>query len=191
MKLSRSLDNWAALQGIGKKPRTQKYHREIIALILDRWPAGDVEIETITAQDVTDFAVLVSHFSAPRYNAIVCALRATIPPAKILKRRRVTLKDRPLISQLEFSRLLEELDKRPQSHGGLIVRFLSHTGLRINEARRMRWLDVREDFFLVPGAITKNGRPRMIPFLNGIRPTLDALRKIANGSDKKLFRTPR
>jgi hypothetical protein len=37
VNLTQSLRNWAGLQGIGKKPRTQKYHHEIIKLILDRW----------------------------------------------------------------------------------------------------------------------------------------------------------
>lgn len=177
MNLKHSLDNWAGLQGVGKKPRTQNYHREIIALILDRWP-GDPDVDSITDQEVVDFVLKVAHYSASRYNAILCALRATVPAAKKLKRRRVMLKDRALLSQLEFSRLLEELDRRPQSHAGLVVRFLAHTGLRINEARQVRWSDVYESFFLCPGTITKNGYPRMIPFVNGIAGVLERLRKV-------------
>jgi len=136
VNLTQSLQNWARLQGIGKKPTTKKYHAEIVKLILDHWPGGgEVEVDAITEQVVTDFILTVAHYSAPRYNAILCALRATVPPAKKIKRRRLRLKDRPLLSQLEFSRLLDELDHRPRSHAGLVVRFLAHTGLRINEAR--------------------------------------------------------
>jgi integrase len=183
VKLNQSLQNWAGLQGVGKKPRTQKYHREIIALILDRWPElVDVDANDISDQQVVDFVLQVAHFSASRYNAILCALRATVPAAKKIKRRRVVLKDRPLLSQLEFSRLLEELDRRPQSHAGLVVRFLAHTGLRINEARQLKWSDVYENFILCPGSISKNGRPRMIPFVNGIAGVLDRLRPITTRS---------
>lgn len=182
MNLTQSLQNWAGLQGIGKKPRTKKYHSEIVALILARWP-GDPDVATVTDQELTDFVLKVAHFSASRYNAILCAIRATIPAAKKLKRRRVKLKDRALLSQLEFSRLLDELDRRPQSHAGLVVRFLAHTGLRINEARQLRWSDVYENFILAPGTITKNGYPRTIPFVNGIADVLAQLRTVADGSD--------
>ena len=87
-----------------------------------------------------------------------------------------------MLSQLEFSRLLDELDGRPQSHAGLVIRFLSHTGLRINEARRIGWKDVREDFILVSGSASKSGKPRVIPFVNGVRDTLQALRGLAGDS---------
>ena len=81
---------------------------------------------------------------------------------------------------------LEELDKRPRSHAGLVVRFLSHTGLRINEARQLRWCDVQEDCIQVPGVVTKNGRPLSIPFVNGVRETLDRLRVITGGAAQVL-----
>ena len=183
MNLTQSLQNWAGLQGIGKKPRTQKYHREIVALIRDRWPGGpEVDVDGINEQHVTDFVLTVAHFSASRYNAIVTTVKAIVPAARKLKRRRLVLKDRALLSQLEFSRLLEELDLRPQSHAGLVVRFLAHTGLRINEARQLRWSDVYENFFLCPGTITKNGYPRMIPFVNGIAGVLERLRAVTGSA---------
>ena len=56
-----------------------------------------------------------------------------------------------------------------------MIRFLSHTGLRIAEARQMSWKDVREDFLVVPGSISKSGRPRVIPFVNGIAGVLEAV----------------
>jgi integrase len=106
-------------------------------------------------------------------------LRATVPAAKKLPRRRLRSKERPLLEQSQFSYLLEKLDGRPRSHAGLVVRFLAHTGLRINEARQVRWEHVREDFFLLPGSVTKNDHTRAIPFVNGIREILTALRQVA------------
>jgi integrase len=184
VQLTQALQNWAGLQGIGKKPRTQKYHREIVALILRDWPGGpDADTQTVTDQELTDFLLKIAHLSASRYNAILSALKSALPAGRKLKRRRVCLKDRPLLSQLEFSRLLEELDRRPQSHAGLVVRFLAHTGLRINEARQLRWVDVHEKFFLAPGSITKNGRPRMIPFVNGIADVLRRLKSVTGQAE--------
>jgi len=144
------------------------------------WPGiEDVDVLGIEELAVLEFVQRIERFSATRFNAMVSMLKGVLPAAARLKFRPVRVKDRPLLSQLEFSRLLQELDGRPQSHAGLVIRFLAHTGLRINEARQLKWQDVHEDFILVPGAITKTGRPRAIPFVNGIREILDELQGVA------------
>jgi integrase len=154
----------------------------LIEFICRKWPEKcDGPGVEISEMDVSEFAVRIAGLSASRYNGIVTMLKATVPAARSMRRRRIALKERPLISQLEFARLLDELDKRPRSHGGLIVRFLSHTGLRIAEARRLTWGDVHGDFILAPSRVTKNGHPRVIPFVNGIREALDALRAVGDG----------
>jgi integrase len=181
MTLSESISQWCALAGIGKRPNTQKYHREIAKLILDQWPDPERDVSAIASSDVASFTIKLSEYSAPRFNAAVSILKATVPAAKILKRRRVPVKERANINQTQFERLLTELDGRPRSHGGLIVRFLSHTGLRINEARQLRWSDVQADYILLPGKFSKNGKPRHIPFVNGTQGVLEALRRIATG----------
>jgi integrase len=123
---------------------------------------------------------LVAHFSAPRFNAVVSALKKIFPAqGRFLRLRRVTVKERAPLSQLQFSRLLAELDERPQSHGGLVIRFLAYTGLRINEARQLRWSDVRRDCIVLPGKFSKNGRPRHVPFVPGLGDVLDALRRVS------------
>ncbi|MGD0744149.1 MAG: site-specific integrase [Verrucomicrobiota bacterium] len=163
------------------KPRTRDYHQELIAFIGRTWPEKfDAPIEEISEAELGDFAVRIARLSDSRFNGIVTMLRAALPAAKKLRRRPIRIKERPLLNQLEFSRLLDELDGRPRSHAGLVIRFLSHTGLRIAEARGIRWQDVREDFILAPGAITKSGRPRVIPFVNGLADTLEALRSVAS-----------
>ena len=150
-------------------------------MILRLWPADcDAPVESVTDQVLQTFTVRIGRLSAPRFNAIVSALKATVPAARILKRRRVRIKDRPMISADAFERLLAELDGRPHSHAGLVIRFLAHTGLRINEARQLRWEDVLEDFILLPARITKNGRPRVIPFVNGIARPLEALWRVGD-----------
>lgn len=180
MTLQTSLQTWAALRAGVVKPRTRDYHQELIEYIGRKWPekflspAGE-----ISDPDLAIFIERITTLSDSRYNGIVTMLRATVPAGRQIRRRRIRMKERSLLNQLEFSRLLEELDRRPRSHAGLVVRFLAHTGLRINEARQIRWDHVHEDFFLVPGSITKNGKPKVIPFVNGIRKTLQALRSVA------------
>ena len=165
------------------KPRTREYHQELIEFIGRNWPEKfNAPIEEISEADVGEFAVRIARLSDSRYNGIVTMLKGTIPAAKKLRRRRLRIKERPLLNQLEFSRLLQELDGRPQSHAGLVIRFLSHTGLRINEARAIGWKDVHEDFILVPGSASKSGRPRVIPFVNGLADTLQTLRDVAGDS---------
>jgi len=164
MKLKEALEAWAALRAPVVKPRTQRYHQEVIAAIVRHWPEKcDSPGDEIKEADVTEFLARVAPLSASRFNAMVIMLRATIPAARQLKQRRLTLKERHLLSQLEFDRLLGELDKRPKSHGGLVIRFLSQTGLRINEARQLRWSDIDQNFIRVPAVIAKNGHARSIP----------------------------
>ncbi len=177
MTLQSSLQTWAALRAGVVKPRTRDYHREIIGFIGRKWPEKwQTRVIEITDQDLGVFIARISHLSDTRFNGVVTMLRGTIPRAKNLRRRRLRIKERPLLNQLEFSRLLAELDRRSRSRVGLVVRFLAHTGLRINEARQITWRDVKPDFILVPGSISKSGKPRTIPFVNGICSILDELR---------------
>jgi integrase len=180
--LADALTTWAALQGIGKKQSTRDYHQEILGLVTRHWPADlSADVATVSDRTVTDFVLRVAHFSASRFNAIVSVIRATIPAAKKVKRRPVRCKERVILSPAELGALVLELDRRPRSHGGLVVRFLVNTGLRINEARQLRWCHVHLDRIVAPGSVTKNGLPRTIPFVAGTRETLGALRRVGDG----------
>ncbi|MBC7967408.1 MAG: site-specific integrase [Fuerstia sp.] len=183
--LAAALNHWRQLAAIGKKKRTVDYHREVADFILKRWTGPVDDVLAITEPHVTQFATSISELSTSRFNAIVSVLKATIPAACRLRRRRIVLKDRPLISQLEFRKLCDHLDTRPRSNGGLVVRFLAHTGFRINEARQLLWCHVYEDFILAPSTITKNGHQRMIPFVPGLADVLKALKAIAE--DEKVI----
>jgi integrase len=176
-----ALRQWEQIANIGKRPRTQHYHQEIAQTILRLWPADcDAAVESVTDQVLREFVVRIGRFSGPRFNAIVSAVKAIVPAARTLKRRRVRIRDRPVLSGEGFRRLLAELDGRPRSYAGLVVRFLAHTGLRINEARQLCWADVQENFILVPAWISKSGRPRAIPFVNGIARPLEALWRVGD-----------
>ena len=180
--LADALQTWASLQGIGKKSSTRDYHQEIVGLIRQHWPASLTDdVDSVPNSLVTDFVLKVAHFSASRFNAIVSVIRATIPAAKKVKRRPVVCKERVILTPEQFAQLVAELESRPRSHGGLVIRFLVNTGFRINEARQLKWTDVHADRIIAPGAITKNGRPRAVPFVKGTREVLDELRRVGDG----------
>lgn len=182
MKFKTALSNWLAFQSAGKKTATQGYQREIHDIIFKRWPDHEQEVETISATQLAEFLPLVAHYSAPRFNAIVSALKKIAPiAAKPMKLRAVKVKSRAVINQLQFSQLLSELDSRPKSHAALIVSFLAHTGLRIKEARLVRWSDVCADGIFLPGEFSKSGKPRFIPFVSGTADVLNRLRAVGDG----------
>ncbi len=172
---------WQCLADVGKRGATVKYHAEIVKILLATWANPDQSAAGITESEVAAFVVRVAHYSASRFNAIVAAMKHVTPAAHILKRRAVRIKDRAMISQGEFTRLLAELDTRPQSHAGLLVRFLAFTGLRIKEARKLKWCDVHLDHILLPGNVAKSGKPRHIPFVAGITEILQRLRAVSDG----------
>jgi integrase len=192
MTFSEAIQRWKGLADIGRKPRTVKYHAEIAGIILDHWLDHEQDVAGIKSAECDDFVLRVAHYSAPRFNAIMLAFRSFVPGASHLKLRRIQIKERAMLEQPAFDRLLAECDRMPKSHAGLAVAFLAHTGLRINEARQLRWDAVKTDGIFVPGSITKNGRPRFIPFVNGIRDTLARLKAVSPGEKvlpDKFFRT--
>lgn len=176
---NKGLELWLTSHSLGRRERSRKYNQEIAAIIQRNWAAPWKPIAIITEDEILEFAQKIAHYSASRWNAIVSALRAIVPGRVKLNRRRVRIREFTPPSQEEFAALLAECDRKsPRSQAGLIVRFLALTGLRIAEARGLRWCNVLNDRIEVPGSITKNGRPRYLPKIPGIDPVLDRLRAI-------------
>lgn len=184
LTVEESLERWLKLQGIGKKVRTQLYHREIEKIIRKEWPDLKAKVCQVSDADCVLFAERIGHYSTPRYNGCVNAVRKIIPAsAAVLPRRRYVAPERHLPTLEQYNRLLTALDTSYRGHSGLAVRFLAHTGLRINEARHLRWEHVRDDHIYCPANVTKNGRPRCVPIIKGMEEVLRALRA-ADGSNK-------
>jgi integrase len=174
--LGGALSQWLVVHTLGRKPRTQQFNKEIVEIIRRQWPGPlNAGTGTITTDQVMVFAGAVSRYCPSRWNALVSALQFITPKAAVLERRELRSKQRPSLSQLEFRQLLAELDNRPRSHAGLVVRLLSQTGMRIAEARQVQMDHVKRDHFSLPASITKNGEPRCIPFLPGVRDTVKRL----------------
>lgn len=174
-----SLDRWLTLQGVGKKASTQGYHREIAKIVRQQWPNLDQRLDDVTHADCVEFTERITHYSGPRYNATIHAIRKIVPAAVSLPSKRIQQADHRLPTPEEFDKLLAALDVAIMGNSGLIVRFLACTGLRINEARNLKWENVASNHIKVPGDVAKNGKPRTIPFIHGTREVVSALRLIA------------
>ncbi|HTD65024.1 MAG TPA: site-specific integrase [Candidatus Limnocylindria bacterium] len=174
------LAQWLSLHSQGRKPRAVQFNIEIAVIVRREWPGYlNGPVRGITTEQVMEFAQRVSHYCPSRWNALVSALQFITPEARTLRRRPLRAKERASLSQLEFAKLMAELDKRPRSHAGLVIRLLAQTGLRISEARQLHWSDVDDECIRVPGRITKNSQPRVIPFIPGTAQTLERLRAVS------------
>jgi|ERR1051326_951030 integrase len=176
MCVSEKLAQWAIVHSFGKKAGTKKFHKEVIAAIERNWIDCNQSIESITAEQLFDFARKVEHFCPSRWNLIVTILRSITPHADALRYRKLRFRDFTPPTEEQWATLLAECDRLPRSKAGLIIRLLTLTGLRIEEARVLRWEHVREDRIYVPAAVTKNGKPRVIPLLPGADAVLKTLR---------------
>jgi len=183
VKISDGVNQWRRLTGLSRKPSTQTYNQEIRDTIFQKWPDTQQAAETVTEAQLEAFVLSVAHYSDPRFNAVIQCLKSFVPVAKNLRSRQVIPKERQNLTPAKFSELLSQLDARPRSHSGLIARFLSMTGLRIGSARKLRWEHVWSDYILVPGDIMKNGKPCMIPFVNGTAEILKQLRAITGDTE--------
>jgi integrase len=182
--VNEAINRWLALHSIGVKPRTIEFNRAVVDQIRRDWPDALAKLASeVTEAECIAFATRVAHYSSSRYNGIVNCLRNALPAAKILPRKSSPYPDAQIPTPEQFDLLLAALDTCQNGHAGLLVRLLAHTGLRINEACQLKWAHVREGEgeLALPGEITKNGRPRCIPFIRGTREVLRAYRRVSKG----------
>jgi integrase len=158
-----------------------EFHEEVAGIIRANWPDLERAGDSFTEDEVLQFAQKVAHYCSSRYNLIVTILQALVPAAKVLKRKPIKFRQKLPASQTEFRDLLRELDARPHSQAGLVIRLLGQTGLRIHEARNLKWEDISHDCIYVTPEASKNGKPRQIPFVPGVAETLARLRAVSPG----------
>ena len=179
------LARWRTLQGIGKKPNTLLYHEELEGIIRAKWVNLETPVDEVTDEECVVFATSIAHYAVSRYNGVVNAIRKIIPAAKCIPRRKQLSPEKHIPTKDEFTRLLVALDTASRGHAALVVRFLAHTGIRINEARQLKWTHIREDHVFLPADITKNSHPRTIPFVEGTAEVIRALRRVRLQTKKR------
>ena len=185
LTVEEALARWQKLYAIGRKPRTVVYHVELIQQIRRYWPEMQIIVADVTDAQCVAFAERIAHFSASRYNGMVNIMRVVVPEMMCVPRRNNATLVKHLPTPEQYNRLLVALDSAYTGHAGLVVRFLAHTGLRINEARNIRWEHIREDHIYAPADVTKNGRPRCIPFIEGMADVLKALRRVRPSAPRR------
>lgn len=175
---------WENVQNLGKKERTVQFHEQIIETIRKHLPDRHRAADSLTEQDLLVFAQRVNHFCPSRWNTMVAALRSVTGKAHILKRRKARFREFNPPTQHEFSKLLVECDAlHPKSKAGQVVRFFSLSGVRFCEAKRLRLENIGEDRVNISASISKNGRPRSIPFLPGMASVVSDLRGTRAGGE--------
>jgi integrase len=180
--VNEALDRWLSLHSLGVKPRSVEFNRDIVRHIRRAWPQVlEMAVGAVAEPECVAFAASVAHYSSSRFNGIVNCLRSAIPAAKILPRKTPKHPDAKIPTPEQFDHLLAALDICHVGNSGLLVRLLAHTGMRINEARQLKWEDVRDDHIYLPGETTKNGKPRCVPFIKGTREVLRAYRRVSKG----------
>lgn len=178
LSFKESLSEWLLARCLGKRPRTQEFYRDVFNIMLRAWPKADVPTADICADMVLTFAQSVAHHCPSRWNTIVAALRYITPHGQKVPRRRLNIRQFTPPTQAQFAALLAECDRMPRTKAGLVIRFLSFTGLRISEARALTWSNVAVDQIYVPAEVTKSGKARAVPLLPGLQEVLDRLRAL-------------
>jgi len=175
---NQAVQTWIAGRCLNKRQKTADLYRDVERLILVNWPDPDLPAGQITPALVVELGQRFAGQCATRWNLMVACLRSITPHGKVLSRLPVKTREFNPPSQAQFAALLAQVDHNPRTQAGLVIRFLCHTGLRIGEARALQWSHVGTDSITVPGAVTKNGRQRVLPFVSGLGDILNRLRAI-------------
>jgi integrase len=183
------LGRWLEVHSLGRKPRSVEFNVEIHRVTVANWPGAlNAAPGAVTPELLLEFGRRVTRYCPSRWNAMVSAVRFAVPHAKPwLQFRELKSKERPSVSPERFAELCGELDRAERSHGGLVVRFLAQTALRINSARCAEWAHVLKDCIYLPPSVMKNGRPLLVPFIPGTVELLDKLRAVAKGKRQKFI----
>jgi integrase len=178
-------------QDTSLKPTTKEYRRKTVKYLLRSWPdLGERVPAKVTEGECKERAARYHQdFSETLYNNTVDSPRHIFElamgrgliarnPALAVEKVKVPQKKLELPSSDQFKAILEHLrtSGSATSQGcGDLVEFLAYSGCRINEAAKVRWLDVRVEkgrVWIAPG---KNSEGRYIPLLEPMR---DLLRRI-------------
>jgi integrase len=183
------------------KPRTKLYKLETLIALRKTWPdLHDTDIARFTQKDCREWAARYSeHYSATRFNGALNIVRRIFDtaveegyrpdnPARLIKRLGVKPKQLNLPTQEQFhemARFIETSGAAQARDCANLFRFLAFSGLRINEARHVTWADLDFDKGLLQVRVTKNGKPRWIPFNQSLRELLEGFRQ--ESSDKSVM----
>jgi integrase len=173
------------------KPSTVHYREQLLLAIFKIWPElKDAKPKSISKTDCESWAKLFAEkYSPTRYNNAVDTLRAIFNlaieqgliyrnPAATLGKRKPNTKHLELPSSEDFVKVVDSVRKEGawcSKQCGDLIEFLAYSGCRLNEAKYVRWEDVKADGIWIHGGETgtKNQERRFLP----LNPPLAALLK--------------
>jgi integrase len=171
------------------KATTAFYYGQIVQAIFRSWPElKAAQPKDISKTDCESWARRFSdQYSAHRYNNAVDCLRKIFDvaveqgalyrnPAGTLSKRTPQRKHLELPSADQFAAIVESIRNASgwcSDSCADLIEFLAYSGCRINEARNVRWEDVKADGIWIHGGETgtKNKERRFLP----LNPKLKAL----------------
>lgn len=174
------LYDWLDAHSLGRRPRTVEFNEQVVLSMVKNWEAFGVPLvespDKIILRNVLDFAKVMNRFCSSRWNATVSALKFLTPHGDQLRRKPLRFRQYTPPSKEELAKVLEELDQCQRTNAGLALRFLVLSGLRFAEYSQLRWEDIGQDRITVRSGTTKNGKTRVVPFLEGMAEVIDKLR---------------
>src|SRR5258706_7813884 len=100
-------------------------------------------------------------------------------PAKAVSRVPVPSKQLHFPTQEQFHEMANHIATSGAAQAAdcaNLFRFLAFSGVRINEAKNVTWADVHFEKRLLQVRVTKNGKPRWLPFNQSLSDLLTKLR---------------
>ena len=175
------------------KPASKEYRHNTIKWMFKSWPelSGRVPAK-VTEAECKEWAKRYhQEFSETLYNNTVDSLRHIFDvaigrgliarnPALAVAKVKVPQKKLDLPTSEQFKAIVKNLREGgvAASQGcGDLVEFLAYSGCRINEAAKVRWIDVNEEkgrIWIAPG---KNDENRYIPLLEPMRDLLKRIKE--------------
>lgn len=189
--------------GIQRKGRlagaSQLYRRQTVEALLKSWKEvhgaelRPIEIRRLTAEAVDKWAFAYrTEVSPGRFNATLGSLRRAIryareagqlhrdPTAGIERESvRKSSLNAELPTRAEFASIVETIRKsghRTAADSADFVELLAYSGARSSEAAALTWAEVDFTRQQVTLRVTKNGRPRVVPFNPSLAGLLGRLR---------------
>ena len=185
------------------KPATKEYRHKTVKYLLRSWPELEGRIPAkVTEAECKEWAKRYhQEFSETLYNNTVDSFRHIFDiaigrgliarnPALSVAKVKVPQKKLDLPTTEKFKAIVKsirESGSATSQGNGDLVEFLAYSGCRINEAARVRWVDVDHEkgrIWIAPG---KNDTARHIPLLE---PMKDLLKRIKEGTPR-WFRSER
>jgi integrase len=182
------------------KPATKEYRHKTVKYLLRSWPELEGRIPAkVTEAECREWAKRYhQEFSETLYNNTVDSLRHIFDiaigrgliarnPALSVAKVKVPQKKLDLPTTEKFKAIVKsirESGSATSQGNGDLVEFLAYSGCRINEAARVRWVDVDHEkgrIWIAPG---KNDTARHIPLLE---PMKDLLKRIKEGTPRDGF----